>query len=224
MYIRSSYASWCVVIQAGTICHHSKKHPQACRWTGLWDQKYSTGQALPCYAINLLALTHGLPRKWRKTNVFAKTTIILSYPFVYCFKPICYGMIVAILNYHSSIITIMAKDDNMLCINYTIKTGTVREQMRNLLKRLLFSSRQAFLLSKTACKAAWDPGAGEVQTRVCAKPFRECREVYPLYQGHFYAQFLHLIQRKEAFLWQKRPRFVNGYSAYVNINSALSSI
>ena len=63
-------------------------------------------------------------------------------------------MIVAILNYHSSIITIMAKDDNMLCINYTIKTGTVQEQMRNLLKRLLFSSRQAFLLSKTACKAA----------------------------------------------------------------------
>ena len=59
-------------------------------------------------------------------------------------------MIVAILNYHSSIITIMAKDDNMLCINYTIKTGTVREQVRNLLKQLLFSSRQTFLLSKTA--------------------------------------------------------------------------
>ncbi len=32
-------------------------------------------------------------------------------------------MIVAILNYHSSIITIMVKDDNVLCINYTIKTG-----------------------------------------------------------------------------------------------------
>ena len=59
-------------------------------------------------------------------------------------------MIVAILNYHSSIITIMVKDDNVLCINYTIKTGTVREQVQNLLKRLLFSSRQAFLLSKTA--------------------------------------------------------------------------
>ena len=59
-------------------------------------------------------------------------------------------MIDAILNYHSSIITIMAEDDNMLCINYTIKTGTVREQVRNLLKQLLFSSRQAFLLSKTA--------------------------------------------------------------------------
>ena len=63
-------------------------------------------------------------------------------------------MIVPVFNYHSSIITIMAKDDNMLCINYTIKTGTVREQVQNLLKRLLFSSRQAFLLSKTACKAA----------------------------------------------------------------------
>ena len=59
-------------------------------------------------------------------------------------------MIVAILNYHSSIITIMVKDDNVLCINYTIKTGTVREQVRTLLKQLLFSSRQAFLLSKTA--------------------------------------------------------------------------
>ncbi len=59
-------------------------------------------------------------------------------------------MIVAILNYHSSIITIMAKNDNVLCINYTIKTGTVREQVRNLLKQLLFSSRQTFLLSKTA--------------------------------------------------------------------------
>ena len=59
-------------------------------------------------------------------------------------------MIVAILNYHSSIITIMVKNDNVLCINYTIKTVTVREQVRNLLKQLLFSSRQAFLLSKTA--------------------------------------------------------------------------
>ena len=59
-------------------------------------------------------------------------------------------MIVAILNYHSSIITIMVKNDNVLCINYTIKTGTVREQVRNQLKQLLFSSRQAFLLSKTA--------------------------------------------------------------------------
>ena len=63
-------------------------------------------------------------------------------------------MIVAVLNYHSPVITIMVKNDNTLCINYTIKTETVRKQVQNMLKRLLFSSRQAFLLSKTACKAA----------------------------------------------------------------------
>ena len=63
-------------------------------------------------------------------------------------------MIVAVLNYHSSIITIIAKNDNIQCINYTMKTGTVRKQVQNMLKQLLFSSRQAFLLSKTAFKAA----------------------------------------------------------------------
>ena len=75
-------------------------------------------------------------------------------------------MIVAVLYYHSSIITIMVKNDNILCINYTIKTGTVREQVQNMLKRLLFSSRQAFLLSKTAFKAAWDPDVPPTETRV----------------------------------------------------------
>ena len=39
-------------------------------------------------------------------------------------------------------------------LDSTIKTVTVRKQVQNMLKRLLFSSRQAFLLSKTACKAA----------------------------------------------------------------------
>ncbi len=63
-------------------------------------------------------------------------------------------MIVAVLNYHSPIITIMVKNDNVLCINYTIKTETVQKQVQNMLKRLLFPSRQAFLLSKTAFKAA----------------------------------------------------------------------
>ncbi len=82
-----------------------------------------------------------------------KSDIILSYSSVYRFKPICYGMIVAVLTYHSSVITIMVKNDNILCINHTIKTETVREWVQNMLKRLLFSSRQAFLLSKTACKA-----------------------------------------------------------------------
>ena len=31
-------------------------------------------------------------------------------------------MIVAVLYYHSSVITIMDKNDNLLCINYTVKT------------------------------------------------------------------------------------------------------
>ena len=38
--------------------------------------------------------------------------------------------------------------------HYTIKTETVREQVQNMLKQLHFSSRPAFLLSKTACRAA----------------------------------------------------------------------
>ena len=147
---------------------------------------------------------------------FAKPTIILSYPFVYWFKPICYVMIVAILNYHSSVITIMVKNDNFLCVNCTIKTGTVREQMRNLLKRLLFSSRQAFLLSKTACKAAWDPGVPIMETRVRER----CRpgSVRDLYGGvgmfirHvrsvFMPCFCIFFKEKSRFIF-KRPRFVN---------------
>ena len=149
-------------------------------------------------------------------NVFAKATIILSYPHVYRFKPIYYVMIVTVLNYHSSVITIMAKNDNVLCINCTIKTGTVREQVRNLLKRLLFSSRQAFLLSKTACKAAWDPGVPIMETRVRER----CRpgSVRDLYGGvgmfirHvrsvFMPCFCIFFGEKSRFS-HKRPRFVN---------------
>ena len=43
-------------------------------------------------------------------------TIILSYPHVYRFKPICYGMIVAVLNCHSSVITIMDNNRVYFCI------------------------------------------------------------------------------------------------------------
>ena len=93
-------------------------------------------------------------------NVFAKATIILSYPHVYRFKPIYYVMIVTVLNYHSSVITIMVKNDNVLCINCTIKTGTVREQVRNLLKRLLFSSKQLAKPLETRVYPSWRPGCG----------------------------------------------------------------
>ena len=36
-------------------------------------------------------------------------------------------MTVAVLYYHSSVITIIVKNDNILYVNYTIKTETVRE-------------------------------------------------------------------------------------------------
>ena len=121
-------------------------------------QPYQNHKAAICFRYRPIRTEH-IP-------VFAKTTIILSYSFVYCCRPIYYGMIGAVFNYHSSITTIMVKNDNILCINCTIKTETVREQVQNMLKRLLFSSRQAFLLSKTAFKAAWDPGVSSMETRV----------------------------------------------------------
>ena len=156
-------------------------------------------------------------------------TIILSYPHVYRFKPICYGMIVAVLNCHSSVITIMEKNDNILCINYTIKTGTVREQMRNLLKRLLFSSRQAFLLSKTACKAAWDPGVLTTEARV----WERCRpgSARGLCGGVgmfircvgcvFMPCFCIFSGEKGRFIF-KRLRFVDGYYLNILLDSLLT--
>ena len=145
-------------------------------------------------------------------------TIILSYPHVYRFKPICYGMIVAVLNCHSSVITIMEKNDNILCINYTIKTGTVREQVQNLLKRLLFSSRQAFLLSKTACKAAWDPGVPTTEARVWERcrpgsarsPDGSAEKFNSHVGGTFMPCFCILFGEKGRFIF-KWPRFVDGY-------------
>ena len=162
-------------------------------------------------------------------NVFAKATIILSYPHVYRFKPIYYVMIVTVLNYHSSVITIMVKNDNVLCINCTIKTGTVREQVRNLLKRLLFSSRQAFLLSKTACKAAWDPGVPIMETRVRER----CRpgSVRDLYGGVgmfircvgcvFMPCFCIFSGEKGRFIF-KRLRFVDSYYLNILLDSLLT--
>ena len=59
-------------------------------------------------------------------------------------------MIVAVLNYHSSITPIIVKNDNILCINYTIKTETVRKQVQNLLKRLLFFIKTGFSFVKNS--------------------------------------------------------------------------
>ena len=155
-------------------------------------------------------------------NVFAKTTIILSYLTVYWFKPICYAMTVTVLYYHSSVITIMVKNDNILCINYTIKTETVRKQVQNLLKRLLFSSRQAFLLSETACKAAWDPGVPATETRVrercrpgsARSPDGDAEKFISHVGGAFMPCFCILFDEKGRFMPHftfKCPRFVDGY-------------
>ena len=131
-------------------------------------------------------------------------------------------MIVAVLNYHSSIITIMVENDNILCINYTIKTGTVRKQVQNMLKRLLFSSRQAFLLSETACKAAWDPGVPATETRVrercrpgsARSPDGDAEKFISHVGGAFMPCFCILFDEKGRFMPHftfKRPRFVDGY-------------
>ena len=158
-------------------------------------------------------------------------TIILSYPHVYRFKPICYGMIVAVLNCHSSVITIMEKNDNILCINYTIKTGTVREQVQNLLKRLLFSSRQAFLLSKTACKAAWDPGVPTTEARV----WERCRPgsarglagvwgCLSAVLDAFLCPVFASYSAKKVVLYLNDPVLSMVIFAYININIILSAI
>ena len=127
-------------------------------------------------------------------------------------------MIVAVFNYHSSITTIIVKNDNILCINYTIKTETVRKQVQNMLKRLLFPSRQAFLLSKTACKAAWDLGVSCMETRarkrsrpgsaqdLCGDAGMFIRRV----GGSFMPHSCILSGEKGRFIF-KRPRFADGY-------------
>ena len=135
-------------------------------------------------------------------------TIILSYPHVYRFKPICYGMIVAVLNCHSSVITIMEKNDNILCINYTIKTGTVREQVQNLLKRLLFSSRQARVWER--CRPGSARGlCGGVGMFICCVGcvFMPCFCIFSGEKGRFIF---------------KRLRFVDGYYLNILLDSLLT--
>ena len=97
-------------------------------------------------------------------------------------------MIVTVLNYHSSVITIMAKNDNVLCINWTIKTRTVREQVSYLFPKgpcFFIKTGCSFVKNglhsrlRPGCTHHGDPGAGEVQTRVCERPLRGCGDVYP---------------------------------------------
>mgnify|MGYP001515611405 CR=1 FL=1 len=72
-----------------------------------------------------------------------------------------------------------------------------------MLKRLLFPSRPAFLLPKTAWKAIRDPGVKGMDIRVRER----CGEVYLPCQGDFYALFLHLIRQERAFFVENDPIF-----------------
>ena len=89
---------------------------------------------------------------------------MLSYLPVYRFKPICYGMIVAVFNYHSSITPIIVENDNILCINYTIKTETVRKQVQNGFffhqDRLFFCQKQLLKPLETRVYPPRRPGRG----------------------------------------------------------------
>ncbi|KAA4631369.1 hypothetical protein F3B52_27835 [Bacteroides ovatus] len=52
---------------------------------------------------------------------------------------------------------------------------------------------------RPGCKSHGDPGVGEVQIRVCARPFRGCVDVYPPCWGCFYVSFLHFVRQKRPF-------------------------
>ena len=99
-------------------------------------------------------------------------------------------MIVTILHYYSSIITIIVKNDNILYVNYTIKTekflvvafivGTKQVKIASFFIKTSFSFAKNGLNSclRPGCKSHGHPGVEEVQIRVCAKLFRGCGDVY----------------------------------------------
>ena len=69
---------------------------------------------------------------------------------------------------------------------------------------------------RPGCKHHGDPSGGEVQIRVCARPFRRCVDVYPPCWGCFYVSFLHFVRQKRPFYYRKRPRFVDGHLSAVS--------
>ena len=89
-------------------------------------------------------------------------------------------MTVTILHYYSSIITIIVKNDNILYVNYTIKTGAEQVKIASFFIKTSFSFAKNSLNSclRPRCKSHGHPGVEEVQIRVCAKLFRGCGDVY----------------------------------------------
>jgi len=117
-------------------------------------------------------------------------------------------MIVTVLYHHSSIITIMVKNNNILYINLLQKKQrTIRNRCR-ICKTASFFTKTSISFAKNnldsysrpGCKRYGHPDVGEVQTRIFVDSCRRCREVYLPCQRHLYALFLHLIRRKRTFL------------------------
>ena len=115
-------------------------------------------------------------------------------------------MIVAVLYYHSSIITIMTKKQTH-CVSIYDKYSPIRNRCR-ICKTASFFTKTSISFDKNnldsysrpGCKRYGHPDVGEVQTRIFVDSCRRCREVYLPCQGHFYALFLLLIRRKRTFL------------------------
>ena len=115
-------------------------------------------------------------------------------------------MTVAVFYYHSSVITIMAKKTITSSVLYDKNrdrpgTGTKHVKTASFFIKTGFSFVKNGLKSRLrpGCKSHGDPGVGEVQTRVCARPFRGCVDVYPPCRGCFYASFLHLVRQTRSF-------------------------
>ncbi len=81
------------------------------------------------------------------------------------------------------------------------KTGAKHVKTASFFIKTGFSFVKNSLQSRLrpGCTHHTDPGAEEVQTRVCVRPLRGCGDVYPPCWRCFYALFLHLIRRKRSF-------------------------
>ena len=115
-------------------------------------------------------------------------------------------MTVAVLYYHSSIITIMVKTLTY-CVSIYDKNKDQSGIGAEYVKTASFFIRTSFSFAKNSlknhsgpgCKRHGHPDVGEVQTRISMDSRLRWREVYLPCQRHFYALFLHLIRWKRAF-------------------------
>ena len=118
-------------------------------------------------------------------------------------------MTVAVLYYHSSVITIMKKKTIIFCVSINNKNRNRPGIDAKQVKIASFFIKTGFSFAKKSldsrlrpgCKHHGDPSEGEVQIRVCAKPFRGCVDVYPPCWECFYVSFLHFVRQKRPFFY-----------------------